>query len=297
MSSSTSSSVTTLASALGSAPSQLLTCDNALIWKALVIPALRGAHVLDLIEGSEKVPEKLLETEDINKKAVTIPNPEYSAWISREQQVLRWILNALSPDVLIHVVGMETSAEAWAANNNHVSSSSKFRVQQLHSALNDTRKNDLSADKYFAKMKCLASELATVKKPLDDAKFKPMIACIKLKMSASLLRLMFPGVAMVLRHGLLTVRAKTTFLVGSTTTTVAAVMIVAVVTTAISAMSVAAATTGTAVMIAAVAMTGAAVMVVATRDNAMKTTALAVVMMCIDVMMVGAVVMSAHPVC
>jgi hypothetical protein len=34
--------------------------------------------------------------------------------------------------------------------------------------MNDTRKNDLSADKYFAKMKCLASELAATLKPLDD---------------------------------------------------------------------------------------------------------------------------------
>jgi hypothetical protein len=127
--SSSSSSVTNLAAALGAAPSQLLTRDNALIWKALVIPALRGAHVLDLVEGTEKAPEKLIETEDVNHKKVTIPNPEYAAWVSRDQQVLRWILNALSPDVLVHVVGMESSAEAWAALNDHVSSSSKSRVQ------------------------------------------------------------------------------------------------------------------------------------------------------------------------
>jgi hypothetical protein len=148
--SSSSSSVTNLAAALGALPSQLLTRDNALIWKALVIPALRGAHVLDLVEGTEKEPEKLIETEDIDHKKVTIPNPEHAAWISSDQQVLRWILNALSPDVLVHVVGMASSAEAWAAINDHVSSSSKSRVQQLRSALNDTRKNDLSTEKYFA---------------------------------------------------------------------------------------------------------------------------------------------------
>jgi hypothetical protein len=58
---------------------QLLTRDNALIWKALVTPALRGARVLDLVEGKEEAPEKILETEEINKKKVTIENPEYSA--------------------------------------------------------------------------------------------------------------------------------------------------------------------------------------------------------------------------
>ncbi|KAK1595157.1 hypothetical protein QYE76_048231 [Lolium multiflorum] len=165
--SSSTSSATALAAALGSPPSQLLTRDNALIWKALVIPALRGARVLDLVEGKEEAPEKTLEAEDANNKKVTIENPEYSAWISRDQQVLRWILNALSPDVLAHVVGLETSAEAWAAITAHVSSTSKTRVQQLRSALNDTRKNDLSAEKYFAKMKAIASELAAAGKPLD----------------------------------------------------------------------------------------------------------------------------------
>jgi hypothetical protein len=111
--------------------------------------------------------EKILETKDINKKKVTIENSEYSAWISRDQQVLHWILNALTPDVLAHVVGLETSAEAWDAINAHVSSTSKTRVQQLRSTLKDTRKNDLSAEKYFAKMKAIASELTGAGKPLD----------------------------------------------------------------------------------------------------------------------------------
>jgi hypothetical protein len=83
--SSSTSSATVLAAALGSPPSQPLTRENALIWKALVIPALRGARVLDLVEGNEEAPEKILETEDINKKKVTIENPEYAAWISCDQ--------------------------------------------------------------------------------------------------------------------------------------------------------------------------------------------------------------------
>jgi hypothetical protein len=83
-SSSSSTSATTLAATLGSPLLKLLTRENALIWKALVIPALRGARVLDLVEGSEVAPEKLLETEDINKKKVTIENPEYTSWIAHD---------------------------------------------------------------------------------------------------------------------------------------------------------------------------------------------------------------------
>jgi hypothetical protein len=36
------------------------------VWKALVVPAFRGARVLDLMEGSEKAPVEKLETEDVN---------------------------------------------------------------------------------------------------------------------------------------------------------------------------------------------------------------------------------------
>jgi hypothetical protein len=110
---------------------QLLTRENVLVWKALVVPALRGACVLELVEGLDKAPAKLIETKDVNNKKVTIPNPEYIAWIARDQQVLRWLVNALSPDVLAHVVGLESSTEVWEAINAHVSASSKSRIQHL----------------------------------------------------------------------------------------------------------------------------------------------------------------------
>jgi hypothetical protein len=112
-----------------------------------VIPALRGARVLDLVTGKDKAPSEFISTEDTNNKTVTVVNPDYVAWISCDQQVLRWLLNALSPDVLAHVVGLNSSAAVWAALNTHVSGQSKTRIQQLRSALNDTRKGDLSAEK------------------------------------------------------------------------------------------------------------------------------------------------------
>jgi hypothetical protein len=62
--------------------------DNILVWKALVVPALRGACVLELVEGLDKAPAKLIDTEDVYNKKVTIPNPEYVARIACDQQVL-----------------------------------------------------------------------------------------------------------------------------------------------------------------------------------------------------------------
>jgi hypothetical protein len=70
--------------------------------------------------------------------------------------------------MLAHVLDFDTSAAVQAALNAHVSAQSKTRVPQLRSAINDTCKNDLSADMYFAKMKCMAFELAAAGKPLYD---------------------------------------------------------------------------------------------------------------------------------
>jgi hypothetical protein len=97
-----------------------------------------------------------------------VDNPAYDAWITRDQQVLRYLLSCLSPDMLSHVLGLETSAEVWKTINSLTTSQSKARAQHLRSALNDTKKGNMSAEKYFAKMKVLASELAAVGKPLDD---------------------------------------------------------------------------------------------------------------------------------
>src|SRR3954454_10381649 len=117
-----------LAAALGAPPAQLLTRDNALVWKALVIPALRGARVLKLVEGEEEAPNETVSAQR-DGKAVQVENPEYDTWITRDQQVLRYLLSCLSPDMLSHVIGLETSAEVWETINSLTTSQSKARAQ------------------------------------------------------------------------------------------------------------------------------------------------------------------------
>jgi hypothetical protein len=54
-----------------------LTREKHLLWKAQVLPALRGAHVMELLDGSDSAPTKTMEVKDENKKKMTIPNPAY----------------------------------------------------------------------------------------------------------------------------------------------------------------------------------------------------------------------------
>jgi hypothetical protein len=87
--------------------------------------------VFDLLDGTEVVPEKTLEIEDAEKKKSTVPNPAYMAWVSRDQTVLGWVLQTLSPEVTAHVVGLEMSADVWAVIINMFSSASRARINHL----------------------------------------------------------------------------------------------------------------------------------------------------------------------
>jgi hypothetical protein len=137
------------------------------VWKALVVPALRGARALNLVEGKEPAPPETIEV-TTDGQSEQVDNPAYDTWIARDQQVLRFLLNCLSSDMLSHVLGLETSAAVWKTINSLTTTQSKARTQQLRSALNDLKKGSMSAEKYFAKAKILASELAAAGKPLDD---------------------------------------------------------------------------------------------------------------------------------
>ena len=87
----------------------------------------RGARVLKLVEGEDKAPAEFLEvdTDGVKRK---VDNPAYDTWIARDQQVLRYLLNCLSPDMLSHVLGLETSAEVWKAINSLTTTQSKARA-------------------------------------------------------------------------------------------------------------------------------------------------------------------------
>ena len=126
-----SSSVTALSAALGAPPAQLLARENALVWKALVVPAFQGARVLGLVQGSDKAPEEEIEAPDPNVfgKTIKIENPDYANWISRDQLVLRYILNVVSPDILSHVIGLDTSAKVWTALETLTTFQSRSRTQ------------------------------------------------------------------------------------------------------------------------------------------------------------------------
>jgi hypothetical protein len=168
---SSSSTTPGLAAALGAPPAQQLTRGNFLLWKALVLPAFRGANVMPLLEGTDRAPPKLVEVDDIDNKKVTVENPAYVTWMAKDQQVLRFLLNTLSPDILSHLLGVESTAEAWTTINAMFKTASRTKAQHLREQLNDTKKLTMTADQYYTKMRGFASELTALGKPIEDDEF------------------------------------------------------------------------------------------------------------------------------
>jgi hypothetical protein len=76
-----------LSTNLGNSPSLKLTHDNMLFWKALVFPPLWCTGAFGLLDGSDTAPVKMMEALDDAGKKVSMPNPDYTTWVARDQFV------------------------------------------------------------------------------------------------------------------------------------------------------------------------------------------------------------------
>ncbi|KAK1644774.1 hypothetical protein QYE76_062579 [Lolium multiflorum] len=121
-----------------------------------------------LLEVTDVAPAKTIEVEDAEKKKILVENPAYVGWLARDQQVLRFLLNKLSPDILSHLLDVSFTAEAWSAINAMFKTTSRTKAQHLREKLNETKKLSMTADTYYTKMKGFASELSALGKPVED---------------------------------------------------------------------------------------------------------------------------------
>ncbi|KAK1604908.1 hypothetical protein QYE76_028689 [Lolium multiflorum] len=166
--SSSSSSMAPAGGSLGESVSEKLTTENFMIWKAQVMPAIRGAQLAGYLDGSEEEPEKDIATKDNDGKEVKIRNPEYTRWIAQDQSVLGYLLRNMTREVLVQVAGLSSAREVWMAVTEMFSSVSKARIVHLRTQLNQTRKENRTGQAYFGRIKSLADEMANAGKKLDD---------------------------------------------------------------------------------------------------------------------------------
>ena len=139
-------------SALGHPVNEKLTRDNFLLWKAQVLPAIRGAQLMGYLDGQTVAPAQEVEVTS-EGKTEKVANTANGLWLAQDQQVLGYLLSSLSRDVLAQVVDITTSSELWKAIGQMYASQSRARVIQLRGLLSNTKKEGLTATAYFTKMK------------------------------------------------------------------------------------------------------------------------------------------------
>jgi hypothetical protein len=115
---------------------------------------------------------KTLEVEDENKKKVTVSNPAYEAWLAQDQVVLGYLTKSMNQEILARIFDHEHVTEVWATVDSILLSQSRAKVNMLCGALSNTKKLDMTSDKFIAKMKSFVSELAVASKIFDDNELK-----------------------------------------------------------------------------------------------------------------------------
>lgn len=144
-----------------------LTRCNCNLWKAQVMPAIRGAQLEGLLDGSDVKPTKEIAVQ-VDGRTVKKPNEEYGKWIARDQQVVSYLLTSVPKDILTQVADKTTTAEVWGGIQEMLASQMRARAVTTRIALATTKKGNMSMDEYFTEMKSLADDMAAAGKPLDD---------------------------------------------------------------------------------------------------------------------------------
>ena len=87
-------------------PSEKLTHNNHVLWKAQIFSALRGVQLTEFIEPGAAPPDRYLppkastkKPEDGEKKEPLVKNPEYDIWITKDQTVLSYIVTNLGREI------------------------------------------------------------------------------------------------------------------------------------------------------------------------------------------------------
>jgi hypothetical protein len=138
-----------------------LTRDNYSLWKATIVPILKGHSLFGFVDGTIVCPSSTITTES-DTGATTAPNPAYLAWHMQDQLILGAINSCLNDSILSHVVKCNTSRDVWLTLERLFKSQSQARTMQVHYQLATLKKGNTSIADYFQKLTTLMDTLAAV---------------------------------------------------------------------------------------------------------------------------------------
>ena len=135
-----------------------LTHDNYLLWKAQIVPYLKGQHLCGYLNGTTPALSRIITiaADDTNH---AIQNPEFQHWHLQDQMILNAIISSLSKKILAHVVKFQ---DVWQALEHMFTSQSRARTMQIHYQLTTLKKVNSSIANYFHQFTTLVDTFAMI---------------------------------------------------------------------------------------------------------------------------------------
>jgi hypothetical protein len=163
-----SSTTTTTNPLLGHVVTAKLSKNNHLLWKAHVLPVVRGERLEGYLTGVAKMLDEFIITTDGDKEVKT-PNLAHENWVVVGQQILSFLLSSVTRDVLQQVSTCKTAAAAaWNTIERSFGSLTRMRAVNTRLALATTQKGNMSMTEYINKLCALGDEMVSAGKPLYD---------------------------------------------------------------------------------------------------------------------------------
>jgi hypothetical protein len=89
-----------MSSVLDQSVSEKLSQENYILWKAQVLATVWGACLYGYLNGTTDAPSKTIQVEQADKTIKIEDNPAFAAWYAQDQQLLSFLLSAVSKEVL-----------------------------------------------------------------------------------------------------------------------------------------------------------------------------------------------------
>lgn len=137
---------------------------NYSFWRIQILATVRAHGFDDLIDKYKTPPSQFLPS----VSGDCIANPDFLAWIRRDQFLVSWILSSIGESMLGYVTRCVTAKDIWLVLESLFQSHSKARIMQLQLQLQTQKKGDMTVDAYFLKMREYADQLAAAGKPIAD---------------------------------------------------------------------------------------------------------------------------------
>lgn len=125
---------------------------------------MRGARLEGHLTGATTAP--VVEISDKDGKMTR--NPAFEEWDARDQQILSFLFGSITREVMTHVAYATTAAEAWKEIEAMFASQTRAQAVNFRIALTTTKKGNMTATDYFAKMKGFADAMAAADRPLEE---------------------------------------------------------------------------------------------------------------------------------